>query len=318
MPDHWLSGTQKEPEKIVDKRQFLKYVLASAVFHGVPDALAFPAGHEKKACPASPGAAGEKQRPMPVRQSRRISGLGHDAAVKDRLIKSRFFDHVFADDIFLDPGDMGLLGGSLNRLKRIQRLVGYGNYCLLDFDQALALSKNYPSVGSFPRSEICFLEKIFYANGRDYGFTGEKPIEQITGLIRKKEVRKIPGTGNYLYRGKPMGVYRRVKKQVGNQMVLTSGVRGVMKQFLLFLDKVARSHGNLSMASRSLAPPGYSFHGTGDFDVGKKGFGIDNFTEKFVQTGVYKKLNRLGYIKFRYKRGNDLGVRFEPWHIEVV
>jgi len=72
------------------------------------------------------------------------------------------------------------------------------------------------------------------------------------------------------------------------------------------------------MASRSLAPPGYSFHGVGDFDVGKKGYGIDNFTEKFTKTDVYKKLNDLGYIRFRYHQDNYLGVRFEPWHIKVV
>ena len=71
------------------------------------------------------------------------------------------------------------------------------------------------------------------------------------------------------------------------------------------------------MASRSLAPPGYSFHGVGDFDVGKKGYGIHNFTERFTQTNVYKNLTDLGYIKFRYERDNNFGVRFEPWHIEV-
>jgi LAS superfamily LD-carboxypeptidase LdcB len=112
-------------------------------------------------------------------------------------------------------------------------------------------------------------------------------------------------------------MYEKIQKKIGQDVVLTSGIRGVMKQFLLFLNKAVSSQGNLSMASRSLAPPGYSFHGTGDFDVGKKGFGIDNFTEKFTQTRVYNQLSDLGYIKFRYDRKNDLGVRFEPWHVEV-
>jgi len=91
-----------------------------------------------------------------------------------------------------------------------------------------------------------------------------------------------------------------------------------MKQFLLFLNKTRQSQGNLSMASRSLAPPGYSFHGVGDFDVGKKGYGIHNFTKRFTETKIYEKLNDLGFIKFRYEQNNTLGVRFEPWHIEVV
>jgi LAS superfamily LD-carboxypeptidase LdcB len=90
-----------------------------------------------------------------------------------------------------------------------------------------------------------------------------------------------------------------------------------MKQFLLFLNKAYRSRGNLSVASRSLAPPGYSFHGVGDFDVGQVGFGIANFSSRFTTTKVFKRLRDLGYIELRYPKGNLLGVRFEPWHIKV-
>ena len=43
-----------------------------------------------------------------------------------------------------------------------------------------------------------------------------------------------------------------------DDLVLTTGVRGVVKQFYLFLRKADRANGNLSLASRSLAPPGYS------------------------------------------------------------
>ena len=59
---------------------------------------------------------------------------------------------------------------------------------------------------------------------------------------------------------------------------------------MLFLSKAHESKGNLSMASRSLAPPGYSYHGISDFDVGQVGFGVNNFTEKFTDTDVFKKL----------------------------
>ena len=86
---------------------------------------------------------------------------------------------------------------------------------------------------------------------------------------------------------------------------------------MLFLNKVVRSNGNLSLASRSLAPPGYSYHGIGDFDVGQIGLGSDNFTERFTTTSVYKRLNEQGYVKIRYPLDNLLGVRFEPWHIKV-
>ena len=241
-----------------------------------------------------------------------------DSHIKDRLLKKRLFNKVYEEDIFLDKKLLCLLDVSLKRLKRMQKIVGYGNFCLLNFDDAIKIGKAYSAIGGFSKQELDFLEMIFYSRVNDYGFMGEKPIKTITGKIIKKEVKKIPYTGNYLYRGKPIEMYNTIKKQVGNDVILTSGVRSVMKQFLLFLNKAGRSHVNLSMASRSLAPPGYSFHGVGDFDVGKKGYGIHNFTERFTQTNVYKKLTDLGYLKFRYERDNDLGVRFEPWHIEVV
>lgn len=240
-----------------------------------------------------------------------------DKAIKDRLVKSRNFDHLFEDDIVLSASDRLLLKSSLDRLKRVQRLVGYGHFCLIGFDDALAYARSYSRVGGFTAAELAFLEKIFYSPAKSYGFFGEKPIDQMTGQIRLKEAVKIPGTGNYLYRGKPSEIYHDIRTRIGEDAVLTSGIRGVMKQFLLFLNKAHHHAGNLSLASRSLAPPGYSFHGVGDFDVGEKGYGVDNFTEKFTRTRVYERLSDLGYIRFRYDRDNDLGVRFEPWHIEV-
>jgi hypothetical protein len=66
-----------------------------------------------------------------------------------------------------------------------------------------------------------------------------------------------------------------------------------------------------------LTPPGYSFHGVGDLDVGQVGFGTDNFSEHFTTTEVYRELVSLGYANLRYPSDNLLGVRFEPWHIQV-
>jgi len=241
-----------------------------------------------------------------------------DSHIKDRLTKQRLFDTVFEDDIFLEEAFLPQLDASLARLKKMQSVVGYSNFCLLDFDEALKIGKSYTDIGEFSKPEMDFLEMIFYSQGETYGFMGEKPIKNITGKIIKNMVEKIPSTGNYLYQGGPVELYREIKKRIGREVILTSGVRSVMKQFLLFLNKAKESRGNLSMASRSLAPPGYSFHGIGDFDVGQEGYGIRNFTEAFTQTDVYRKLIDLGYLKFRYEQGNHLGVRFEPWHIEVV
>ena len=81
--------------------------------------------------------------------------------------------------------------------------------------------------------------------------------------------------------------------------------------------KADENRGNLSLASRQIAPPGYSFHGISDFDVGQVGYGAANFTERFMYTDVYRRLESLGYLTLRYPQDNLLGVRFEPWHIKV-
>lgn len=265
-----------------------------------------------------PDALARSTRPGKSILSRETDMVVTDHGVKDRLIKSQFFNHSFKNDIMLATKDILLLNTSLSRLNRIQKVIGYGNFSLLNFDDAILYANSYSRIGSFSKAELLFLEKIFYGRVKEYGFMGEKTIETITGTIKKKDIKKIPSTGHYLYRGKPIEVYLNIQKKIGHEVVLTSGIRSVMKQFKLFLGKTWASKGNLSMASRSLAPPGYSYHGVGDFDVGKKGFGVANFTEQFTQTRVYKQLTDLGYIAFRYDRGNDLGVRFEPWHIEVV
>jgi hypothetical protein len=158
---------------------------------------------------------------------------------------------------------------------------------------------------------------IFYFDAAHYGFFGKKPLKNITDRVKRREVVKIPYTGNYLFKGHPLQTYKEIMKGVGDGVVLTSGIRSVTKQFFLFLNKAYRNNGNLSLASRSLAPPGYSYHGISDFDVGQAGLGADNFTERFTATSVYKRLNEQGYVRIRYPLDNLLGVRFEPWHIKV-
>jgi D-alanyl-D-alanine carboxypeptidase len=240
-----------------------------------------------------------------------------DGDIRDYLLKMQHFNAPHSDDVVLAPADLSLLTSSLNRLQRLQKTVGHGNFYLLNFDEALSIARNYPSVGSFTAEELQFLEMIFYQDGSRYGFLGDKPFKHMTDRVRRREVVKIRNTGNYLYKGKPMETYRTIKRLVGDDVVLTSGVRSVIKQLMLFLNKTKESDGNLSMASRSLAPPGYSYHGVGDFDVGQVGFGAANFTERFATTRVFKKLKELGFLSLRYRRDNLMGVRFEPWHIKV-
>ncbi len=242
----------------------------------------------------------------------------HDGYVKDYLYKMETFNKPHPDDLYLDRKNFLILRSCVKRFERLQRTVGHGNFYLLSFDDAIKIARNYRRVGRFTKKEIDFLEMIFYKDSSVYGFYGEKPLKNITSRIQLKKVVKIRNTGNYLYSGLPLETYRKIKKDIGDQVILTSGVRSIIKQFLLFLNRVYESKGNLSLASRSLAPPGYSYHGISDFDVGQVGFGEANFTERFITTSVYKRLEELGYLKLRYPQENLLGVRFEPWHIKVM
>ncbi|MGE4299646.1 MAG: M15 family metallopeptidase [Desulfovibrionaceae bacterium] len=260
--------------------------------------------------------------PQPVAAALRFVCLtpepgNYDDHIKDYLHKMQHFNEHFAEDMVLTGADMLNLRTTVARLNRLQRTVGFGNFYILDFEDGLRIAEHTPAVGAFTKREIAFLEMIFHEDAARYGFFGGKPLSDITDRIREQDVVKVPGTGNFLYKGKPHETYRKIISDVGNDVILTSGVRSVMKQFLLFLNKTLASDGNLSLASRSLAPPGYSYHGISDFDVGQIGFGTDNFTEKFTTTEVFWKLENLGYVDLRYPKGNLLGVRFEPWHIKV-
>lgn len=196
-------------------------------------------------------------------------------------------------------------------------MIGHGHFNLVGFDELLQYSKRYSKIGRFSAAELDFLEEIFYAEAEEYGFFGDKVLPEMTAVIPAREVQKIPRTGHSLFRGDPSRKYEKICSDLGSNVVLTSGIRGIVKQFHLFLDKAVLTEGNLSQASRSLAPPGYSYHAVGDLDVGKVGFGLDNFTEAFADTDVYKRLIDLGYVEIRYTETNRFGVRHEPWHIKI-
>lgn len=233
------------------------------------------------------------------------------------LRKLRDFNAAHEGDVFLDAKRFDLLKSSLVRLDRVQKTVGFGHFYLLSFDEAVQVAQTHTEVGPFTTEELDFMEQIFYERAMLYGFFGEKPLKNLTDQIDKQEVVKVPNSGNHLYRGKPLELYTLLRRRIGSRLVLTSGVRSVVKQFMLFLSKIYEGNGNLSRASRSLAPPGYSYHGISDFDVGQVGYGQHNFTEKFVESEVFKQLHEMGVLSLRYPRDNLSGVRFEPWHVKV-
>lgn len=246
-----------------------------------------------------------------------------DTYIQDQLVLDHKQCRDFAEDalhknpVIAHRDEKRLLCGISLKLKQTQKLIGFGNFNLLGFDELLKIARAYPKIGAFSKEELDYIEKVFYIEATKYGFYGKKVTHELSDNIKKKETLKIAYSGHYLYKGAPNELYERLQKEVGPSIVLTSGVRSVVKQLDLFLYKTQKLEGNYSVAAHSLAPPGYSFHGIGDFDVGKVGFGYKNFTSAFAHTAEYQSLQKLGYISIRYPQDNPFGVRFEPWHIKV-
>ncbi len=232
--------------------------------------------------------------------------------------KVRNFENNFSDDIYLLEDEFALLESVTLRLERVQRVVGHGHFNVLDFDQLLLYARSYNSVGAFTPAELAFIEKIYFTQASDYGFLGVKVTDNLTTTIARSEIVKIPYSGHFLFKGESLNYYEKLKQDIGPNVILTSGIRSNVKQLHLFLSKARASGYNLSKASRSLAPPGHSYHGIGDFDVGRVGWGALNFTNQFAGTDEFKRMQDLGYVQIRYTEDNRLGVRFEPWHIKVV
>lgn len=241
-----------------------------------------------------------------------------DEAIRDLLDKARHFDKDYSDDVLLDVSFMPTMVHTVAHLDRVRKVIGHANFNLLTLDGLIKVCVKNPKLTPMTRGEIDFIEDIFYASASRYGFMGNRIAKSLTEDIKPNDLVKVARSGNFLFKGSSLALYERIRKDVGDSIVLTSGIRGVIKQAHLFMSKAVYTGGNLSRASRSVAPPGYSYHGVGDFDIGKKGLGYLNFTSEFQQTVEYKRLRDLGYVKNRYRENNKLGVRFEPWHVKAV
>jgi len=221
-------------------------------------------------------------------------------------------------DVILDPAQRIAFDSALARLRRLQNYVGYGNFNIIGWDQSLKLARNLDVVGAFTARELELIEELFFADAQTFGFYGDKVVTSLSSNIAARDIVKIPRSGHFLFKGESTATYHKIRRDLGDSVILTSGIRSVVKQIYLFMNKAEQVDGNLSLASYSLAPPGHSYHAVGDFDVGKKGFGHRNFSEEFAKTDEFKRLIDLGYLDIRYPQQNPFGVRYEPWHIKVV
>jgi D-alanyl-D-alanine carboxypeptidase len=235
----------------------------------------------------------------------------------DIKTKSLHFDQNFPDDVYCPVHSKQIMDSLINKFRSVQNYVGFGNFNLVGMDEFFFHTKYAPRISHVTSAEKKFLDELFHKEAKELGFYGAKVFNSLTENIIKKNTVKIARSGHYLRKGKSVETYNKIVHDIGNTVILTSGVRGLAKQFHLFLEKTAISEGNFSKASRSLAPPGYSFHGQNDFDIGKVGLGLGNFSDDFASTREFKVLSDLGYVDIRYKEMNNLGVRFEPWHIKI-
>ena len=227
-------------------------------------------------------------------------------------------DELKHPDIWIKNEHKAVFESVIQKLDKVEHTVGYANFNLISFDETLKIAKNFPKIGAFTPAEIAYMEEIFYTDPVIYGFYGKRTIEHLSDTIQEKDVIKIDGTGHYVYRDISQELLLRLMKDIGPTLVLTSGVRSVVKQLSLHLEKIKNENGNITMASRSLVPPGFSYHSVGDFDVGKRGWGHQNFTANFARTEEFWNLQKLSYVSTRYTIGNGDGVRFEPWHVKIV
>jgi hypothetical protein len=294
------------------KRRILLKTLTTGMILGVSGAWLGLAGRDPRE-PPGPTTVSPGEGLLPTHDPE--GPAGHSTSQADKV---RHFDQDYADDYRLPKAQWPVLLSTLARMKRVRRLVGHANFSLLGFDAMLRYARNYPAIGEFSQAECAFMEEMFGTDARRYGFLGDKVLPRLTSRIDRKAVIKVPRSGNYLFQGQSLQMYSRLRKDVGPDLILTSGIRSVVKQLFLFLAKLEATAGNLSRASRSLAPPGHSYHGIGDFDVGRADLGAANFTARFASTPEFRKLRSLGYVAIRYTPDNRVGVRFEPWHIKVV
>lgn len=229
--------------------------------------------------------------------------------IKSYLKKMSSPDIVNPSDIFVLKTEREVFDSSFKKLYALLNRVGYVKFSALDISQARTLV-------SFTDDEMDYLKKLFMFDASNFGFYRDKPLSDFNAKIDSTKLTQANGI--LCFDGKTIDKYRAMKDSIGDDVFMSSGIRSIVKQSFLFIQKARHCDYNLSMASRTIAPPGYSYHGVGYFDIGSRKISLSqNFTDQFADTGVFKKAAKDGYISLRYGLENKLGVRYGPWHVKV-
>jgi len=218
----------------------------------------------------------------------------------------------------------------VRKLSNVQKRISDEKFNLISFSDIFD-EKLYPdeqdfiAATRFTKEEKAFIENIFSLCARKYGFNDPRLTSDLFYEIDKNDIIKIAGSNQYLFKDDAYDTYMSILEYVKtkdahtfSQTTVTSGIRGIPKQLHIFLRKVIFCDGSLSKASKSVAPPGYSYHLTGDFDIGIRGLGYKNFTLDFKETKLFKYIMQIDSEAFlRYPEKGQSHVQFEPWHIRA-
>lgn len=223
-------------------------------------------------------------------------------------------DKPYDGDRYLEPSELSVAREVIDRLRAVEAHVGHGRFNTLGFERVFKVASDLPSA-RFSVPQIRFMRALFVRSNAFFDYRGARVSEDFLAHHDAEDLVHYPEDGDYLIDGEPSRRFDALKQKLGNSLVLLSGYRGHPKQMLLYLDKVVASDGNLSLASRNRAPAGYSYHFSGDFDIGDRRLGDANFSRQFLKSPVYQATLQSDEWAQRYPHHNVLGVRFEPWHI---
>ena len=107
---------------------------------------------------------------------------------KDSLFTPKKKDEL--KNIFIPQDKWQIFVDARNRLRRVKRHVGYGNFNILSFDHALHYARNYSSIGAFSKDELALMDELFYEDPTKYGFYGKQTCFNITNKVSKKDAKK--------------------------------------------------------------------------------------------------------------------------------
>ena len=234
-----------------------------------------------------------------------------DADYFSRMIAA---DQPYDGDRYLEPSELAIAREVIDRLRTVGAHVGHGRFNTLGFERVFKVASDLPSA-RFSVPQIRFMRALFGRSNAFFDYRGARVSEDFLAHHDPEDLVHYPEDGDYLIDGQPSRRFDALKQNLGNSLTLLSGYRGHPKQMLLYLDKVVASDGNLSLASRNRAPAGYSYHFSGDFDIGERRLGDANFSRQFLKSPVYQATLQSDEWAQRYPHHNVLGVRFEPWHI---